>query len=62
MSRLMICIDCAKDLTEVKCMGGFGPCCVCGETKPDGVMGPITEAQQSLLKSVRAAEKGAPLP
>jgi hypothetical protein len=56
----MICTDCAKSLTEVKTMGGFGPCCVCGQTKPDGVTGPITEMQQTLLKAMLPAQQGAP--
>lgn len=55
MSRLMICSDCAKALEEVKTMGGFGPCSVCGQSKPDGVGGPISEAERNRLRAAYGA-------
>lgn len=51
----MVCDDCAKALAEVKTMGGFGPCCVCGQTKPGGVGGPITERERDRLRAAYAA-------
>jgi len=57
-ARLLVCSDCFPSGFEVKTMGGFGPCCVCGYDKPTS--GPITANQRDGLRRIinAAYERG----
>lgn len=47
--RLMLCGYCAQALTEIKTMGGIGPCASCGIT--ESLSGPVTESDVVLARA-----------
>lgn len=49
----MVCADCWPSGFEIKLMGSFGPCSVCGRAV--GCSGPITVAQRDGLRRLITA-------